>query len=177
MLKSSSNYEIIAHLNPISIIFDSDDINYLIINFSIDQIRNEIRNSWKQLNSEVDWRWRYYLEDYIRICKFAIHILRSFDPQPNKIALHNFIDIDFLKSSSNIVSIAERYTHLIKAGRNFKGLCPLHTEKTASFMVYPDQQTWHCFGACNTGGDVIALVMRAENKDFKGAINILAGGI
>lgn len=78
------------------------------------------------------------------------------------------IDIQELKARNDIVETAERYTTLRKAGRNFVGCCPLHDEKHPSFTIYPDKQTWHCFG-CGKGGDVIALIMAAENIDFRGA--------
>ncbi len=63
---------------------------------------------------------------------------------------------------------------LKKAGRNFKALCPFHNEKTPSFVVYADEGTWHCFGACNTGGDVFTFLMKKENIDFGEALRRLA---
>jgi hypothetical protein len=83
------------------------------------------------------------------------------------------LDAGEVKSQADIVEVASRYTNLKKAGRNFTGLCPFHSEKHGSFFVFPEKQTWHCFGACNTGGDVIALVMKAENCDFKTALTAL----
>ena len=66
------------------------------------------------------------------------------------------------------------YTPLTKAGRNFKGLCPFHSEKTPSFIVFPETQTWHCFGACGFGGDMFGFIMRRENVDFAEALRMLA---
>ncbi len=82
--------------------------------------------------------------------------------------------IDEVKDRADIVDVISTYVSLKKAGRNYKGLCPFHTEKTPSFVVFPDTQSWHCFGACGTGGDVFAFVMRAENVDFADALKILA---
>ena len=52
----------------------------------------------------------------------------------------------------DIVTLIRQYTKLEKVGKNFKGLCPFCGE--AKFFVYPEQQSWHCFGICNTGGDI-----------------------
>jgi DNA primase len=79
-----------------------------------------------------------------------------------------------VKQKTDIVEFISQYVALQKAGRNFKGLCPFHSEKTPSFFVFPDQQTWHCFGACGTGGDVISFLMRKEQVDFREALSILA---
>ena len=82
--------------------------------------------------------------------------------------------IDEVKERLDIVEVVSSYVTLKKAGRTHKGLCPFHTEKTPSFVVFPDTQSWHCFGACGTGGDIFAFVMRQENVDFSEALEILA---
>ena len=63
-----------------------------------------------------------------------------------------------VKAETDLVALAEEFTVLLPAGANYKGICPLHEEKTASFYVYNETQTWHCFGACGRGGDVIEFV-------------------
>ncbi len=83
--------------------------------------------------------------------------------------------IEDIKQKLDIVEIAGQYTRLVKAGKNFKGTCPFHQEKHASFFVFPDKQTWHCFGACSTGGDVFSLVMKKEGLAFTEAFQVLAG--
>ncbi|HCM82819.1 TPA: DNA primase [Patescibacteria group bacterium] len=83
-------------------------------------------------------------------------------------------DVDEVKSRLNIVDIAGERVTLKKAGRNFKGLCPFHKEKTPSFMVSPERQTFHCFG-CGKGGSVIDFVMEYEHIDFLEALEQLAG--
>ncbi len=82
--------------------------------------------------------------------------------------------IDEIKERLDIVDVISQYVPLKKAGRNYKGLCPFHAEKTPSFVVFPDTQSWHCFGACGTGGDVFTFIMRQENLDFAGALRLLA---
>ncbi len=78
-----------------------------------------------------------------------------------------------IKQRLDIVSVISAYVQLGKAGRNFRGLCPFHTEKTPSFFVFPDRQTWRCFG-CGTGGDVISFIMKREGLTFGEAIKSLA---
>ena len=85
--------------------------------------------------------------------------------------------IEEVKQRLDIVEIIGQYTSLTKAGRTFKGLCPFHSEKHPSFFVYPDQQSWHCFGACNTGGDVFSFIMKKQGVDFGEALRLLAGRV
>lgn len=83
-------------------------------------------------------------------------------------------DIELIKSKIDIVGFISEYIQLKKGGRNFKALCPFHSEKTSSFIVSPERQSWHCFGACNEGGDVISFLQKWENVDFLEALKILA---
>ncbi len=80
---------------------------------------------------------------------------------------------ELIKSKLDIVEYLRGYMTLTAAGRNFKGLCPFHHEKSPSFMVSSERQSWHCFG-CGIGGDVFAFLMRYENLDFSEALRVLA---
>jgi DNA primase len=82
--------------------------------------------------------------------------------------------IDEIKQKIDITEIIGQYVQLTKSGRTFRAPCPFHSEKKPSFFVYPEQQTWHCFGACNTGGDVFSFIMKKEGLEFKDALALLA---
>ncbi len=81
--------------------------------------------------------------------------------------------IDEIKERLDIVDLISTYVPLKKAGRTYKGLCPFHSEKTPSFIVFPETQTWKCFG-CGAGGDLFGFVMRREGLDFGEALRQLA---
>lgn len=81
--------------------------------------------------------------------------------------------IDRVLASHDIVEVVSRYLPLAKAGRNWKALCPFHEEKTPSFTVNPDRQTFKCFG-CGKGGSIFGFVMAKEALTFPEAVRKLA---
>ncbi|MBR6580956.1 MAG: DNA primase [Ruminococcus sp.] len=78
-----------------------------------------------------------------------------------------------LRNANPIDSVISSYVQLKKRGRTLVCNCPFHSEKTPSFTVYPDTQSFYCFG-CGAGGDVITFTMKAENLDFIEAVRLLA---
>ena len=82
-------------------------------------------------------------------------------------------DLDEIRARSDIVEVVSQYVALKRTGKNFKGLCPFHAEKTPSFTVNPSLQRWRCFG-CGLYGDVFDFIMRIENVTFVEAARLLA---
>ncbi|MBQ3241436.1 MAG: DNA primase [Oscillospiraceae bacterium] len=81
--------------------------------------------------------------------------------------------ISELKARNDIEEVISSYVNVKRRGRNLVGLCPFHSEKTPSFTVYPDSQSFYCFG-CGAGGDVVTFVKKIENLDYIEAVKSLA---
>lgn len=82
--------------------------------------------------------------------------------------------IEELTRRTDIVDVVGNYVQLKRKGRLYGGLCPFHSEKTPSFVVYPETQSFYCFG-CGAGGDVITFVRKINNLDYVEAVKMLAG--
>ena len=78
-----------------------------------------------------------------------------------------------LRNRNEITNVISGYVTLRRRGRNQVGLCPFHNEDTPSFTVYPDSESFYCFG-CQVGGDVINFIRRIENLDYIDAVRFLA---
>ncbi len=78
-----------------------------------------------------------------------------------------------IKERLGVAEVVASYVQLKPAGRNMKGVCPFHNEKTPSMMVSAEKGIWHCFG-CGEGGDIFKFVMKMEGLDFRQALEVLA---
>jgi DNA primase len=82
--------------------------------------------------------------------------------------------VDEVKSRSDIVQVISDYVDLDTSSRQPKALCPFHSERSPSFVIYPESGSWRCFGSCADGGDVISFMMKKENLSFVEALENLA---
>jgi len=78
-----------------------------------------------------------------------------------------------LIARNDIESVASSYVNFKRRGKNLVGLCPFHGEKTPSFNLYPETESFYCFG-CGAGGDVITFIKKIENLDYIDAVKLLA---
>ena len=82
--------------------------------------------------------------------------------------------VDEVKSRSDIIQVISDYVDLDTTSRQPKALCPFHSERSPSFVIYPETGSWRCFGSCAEGGDVISFMMKRENLSFPEALENLA---
>jgi DNA primase len=83
--------------------------------------------------------------------------------------------VDDIKDRLDIVEIVGQTVKLRRTGKNYIGFCPFHSNtRTPAFVIFPETQTWRCFGQCNEGGDIFGYMMKREGWDFNEALRQLA---
>lgn len=78
-----------------------------------------------------------------------------------------------IESRLNLLDIVSETVQLTRKGNRYWGLCPFHSEKTASFSVNPDRNMFYCFG-CHAGGDLFGFIMKRDGLEFREAVEVLA---
>ncbi|PYV26875.1 MAG: hypothetical protein DMG97_09875 [Acidobacteria bacterium] len=82
------------------------------------------------------------------------------------------LQVDRLKRSTAIEDLVARYVELYTSGQNYRARCPFHEDRNPSFVVYPQTQSFYCFG-CREHGDVLSFLMRQERLTFPEALKVL----
>jgi hypothetical protein len=145
---------------------DTTDSKQLAERFSLPELRHEEHAAAMHLIPDQDdygyWCW------YADVVRGALMFKRANQPKPTAIPGH--INIEAVRERADIVSIVEGYgIRLLKSGKNFKALCPFHSDKSPSFYIYPEEKRFHCYG-CQADGDFIDFVMKLDNIGFKEAV-------
>lgn len=83
--------------------------------------------------------------------------------------------VEDIKQRIDLVDVVSQTVKLKRTGKNYIGFCPFHSNtRTPAFVVFPDSQSWRCFGQCNEGGDLFGFVMKRDNLDFQETLKQLA---
>jgi hypothetical protein len=175
----------------VGFVFDASDIDALLLmndgseyvwRFTPDSLRREIHaadvgSSVARFFGEDDWADTCV--ELASAMRLALEIVLWLGSPPKAVERkresRGWVDVAKVKAGVDIVELARKYTVLKKSGRSYFGKCPIHADmRTPSFYVYPETQSWYCFGACATGGDVLDLLMRVEHLTFRQAAEALA---
>ncbi len=165
--------------------FELETLTFVLANrFTIQQLRREVHTTEKHIflseyfegTSYKNWLCDIaWWQTYKSVCQEAL-VWQTNNPHNVKPATPGKrINAEAIKAHSDIVSVIEGYTTLRKSGKRYSGLCPLHADKkSASLFVYPEDNSFHCFG-CHAHGDVFDFIQQMERTDFRGAAAILGG--
>ena len=146
---------------------DTNDSKQLAERFNLAELRRELHHA--KVNALPDWPGYGYWLWYIDVVSEAIEIKKVTMPKP--VVKPGHVDLEALKARLDIVSVIENYGIVLKkAGHNLKACCPFHDERTPSFMVYPDQNRFQCFG-CQAKGDTLDFIMKFEGISFREAVS------
>jgi hypothetical protein len=160
--------------------FDAADLDYLILHLTVPQLRHECHHAdvmlslAKQFGTGSEPFWESYFQAVQEALEIALWLQTPVLKHRRNHTSGHCISVSEIRAGVDIVTVISQYVQLRKSGSRFVGLCPFHDDRSPSFFVYPDTQTWYCFG-CNQGGDVISFAMKINNLDFSEAIKILAG--
>lgn len=163
MRENNPQYRPIENIKFVMFPENNDPCDCLKIdNLLIDKVKSPMDYySYCRSKCDLDLKYQKVFETVQRTEKVNDEIK---DISPNLIK-HYLSQVD-------IVEVISDYVKLEKAGKNYKGLCPFHEEKTSSFVVSPEKQIYKCFG-CGEGGNAIKFIANIENLSFKQAISFL----
>jgi hypothetical protein len=143
------------------------DAQVIAERFDIPQLHRELHHA--KVMALPDWDDYGYWLWYIDVVSEAIELKKATTPKP--VVKPGHVDLDALKARLDIVATIENYgISLKKAGHNLKACCPFHDERTPSFVVYPDQNRFHCFG-CQAKGDTLDFIQKYEGINFREAVS------
>jgi hypothetical protein len=151
-----------------------------IIKDILSDIKNKLKLIDKKSSENNKWFWgeRVMVWDGQSLTKaqkelgkieYLISITKNKKNKSNKKLTKKMINQAL---NTSIVDVVGRHIKLKKVGKNLVGLCPFHNEKNPSFYVYPESNSFYCFG-CQEGGNIINFIKKINNIDFKEAVKLL----
>jgi hypothetical protein len=156
------------------IYFENSDIDRMTERFTLQELRYERRRAEvHRYTADYFEENTDYWNQYLELVNVSIAFKLDSERPLLSAASGNGVKAADVKARLDIVNVIERYTELRPAGRRFTGKCPIHNDSHPSLVVYPDNNSWHCFG-CNRGGDAIDFYQAINKIDFKQAIKELA---
>lgn len=111
----------------------------------------------------------HQIERHIRRLQRCLELLEKKKIFTSPADLPGHVDVNQLKDRVDIADVVSQWVELRQSGRTMKGKCPLHDDRSPSFVVYPDTQSWWCF-ACQEGGDAIEFIQKIRNCGFREAV-------
>lgn len=142
---------------------------------TVGKYRMEARLSLREADT-ADREHAEYLRDYAALLSRACdEVEPPLPPARAQAWPSDRVNAAALKARVDLVAFLERRgVRLVKVGRRFQALCPLHDDHSPSFYVDPELQRWKCFGACGVGGDIYDYVQLADRVSFIEAVRVVA---